>query len=65
MWVVQIQEMAHYTQGLEFYTSEKSEKLFSQWGAQLAMVHIMVGRLSSLIFRVDIIFFEFCSSEKS
>ena len=65
MWVVRIQEMAHYTQGLEFYSSEKSEKLFLQWGTQIAMVHIMVSRVSSLIFRVGNIFLEFCSSEKS
>ena len=54
----------NYIQGLEFYSSEKSEKLFSQWGALNAMVHIMVSRVSSLIFRVGIIFLEFYCSEK-
>ena len=60
----------NYIQGLEFYSSEKSEKLFSQWGAQIAMVHIMVSRVSSLISRAGNIHLylkglEFCASEKS
>ena len=57
--------MTQYIQGLEFYSSEKIEKLFSQWGAQIAMVYIIVSRVSSLIFRVGHIFLEFCSGEKS
>ena len=57
--------MANYIQGLKFYSSEKSEKFFSQGGAKIAMVHIMVSRVSSLIFRVGIIFLELYSSEKS
>ena len=47
-------------------SSEKSEKLFSQLDAHIEMLHFMVSRVSSSIFRVGHIFcLEFCSSEKS